>query len=137
MIRFHPAIIKSMTSSSAHKHRLLVQLWQRGPGGVSVCSFTGAEQLHQRHRHRAHREGQGEKPAASCLVPGGSSTATNLWVGCCQIRTAEQSDTFPTILFSALRSFKSEARGCEEPKNRSRVPPNQERKKTPLPPFRS
>lgn len=72
MIRFQPAIIKFMTSFSAHKYRLFIQLWQRGPGGVSVCCFTGAEQLHQRHRHRAHREGQGEKPAASCLVPGGN-----------------------------------------------------------------
>lgn len=56
-----------MTSSSAHKHRLFIQLWQRGPGGVSVCRFTGAEQLHQRHRHRAHREGQGERSAAFVL----------------------------------------------------------------------
>lgn len=72
MFRFHPAIIKWTTSFSAHKYRLVVQLWQRGPGGVSVCCFTGAEQLHQRHRHRAHREGQGEKSAASCLIPGGN-----------------------------------------------------------------
>lgn len=72
MFPFPPAVVKLMTSFSAHKYRLVVQLWQRGPGGVSVCCFTGAEQLHQRHRHRAHREGQGEKSAASCLIPGGN-----------------------------------------------------------------
>lgn len=64
---------------------------------------------------------------------------TKLWLGYClwhsQIKTPEQCDAFPTILFSALRSFKSEARGCEEPKNRSRVSRRikKKKKKKPFP----
>uniref|UniRef100_A0AC11CSJ9 Potassium channel tetramerization domain containing 5 n=1 Tax=Ovis aries TaxID=9940 RepID=A0AC11CSJ9_SHEEP len=50
--------VRRLEVRAAGQHRLLLQLWQRGPGRVPVCGLQGAAQLATRPGQRAEREGQ-------------------------------------------------------------------------------
>lgn len=52
----------------AGEHRLLLQLRQRGPGGVPVCGVQGAPQRPPWAELRVQPQNQGEPPASACRL---------------------------------------------------------------------
>lgn len=62
-----PLMCSRLCAAPAHKHRLVLQLRQWGPGGVPVCGVAWTQQLYQWHCHRTHREGQGEFTHGRCV----------------------------------------------------------------------